>query len=106
MDYISQIIFMDNNFVHVFILVLPVIVSRSLHRNSGEWGGNFAGTLVNVREVLVNIVLGVRQSSPNFARLRQSSPNFAKLRHSSHEGAGRLVHPGTWGPDDVLQFSL
>ena len=48
--------------------------------------GTFAGTLVNVREVLVNVALWVRQSSPNFARLRQSS----------HEGARMLpVHPGT-----------
>ena len=47
--------------------------------------GTLAGTLVNVREVLVNMALWVRQSSPNFARLRQSS----------HEGARMLpVHPG------------
>ena len=48
--------------------------------------GTFTGTLVNVRKVLVNMVLKVRQSSPNFARLRQSS----------HEGARvLLVHHGT-----------
>ena len=54
--------------------------------------GTFAGTLVNVREVLVNMVLWVRQSSPKFAMLCQSS----------HEGARMLlVHPGAclnWGP--------
>ena len=45
----------------------------------------FAGTLVNVRDVLTNMVLSVCQSSPNFARLRQSS----------HEGALMLpVYPG------------
>ena len=48
--------------------------------------GTFTGTLVNVRKVLVNMVLRVRPSSPNFARLRQSS----------HEGARvLLVHHGT-----------
>ena len=46
----------------------------------------FAETLVKVRDVLVNMELWLRQSSPNFARLRQSS----------HEGARMLlVHPGT-----------
>ena len=40
---------------------------------------------MNVREVLVNTAVWVRQSSPNFARLRQSS----------HEGARMLpVHLG------------
>ena len=38
---------------------------------------------MNVREVLVNIVLWVRQSSPKFARVRQSS----------HEGAHMLLVP-------------
>ena len=48
--------------------------------------GTFAGTLVNVRDALVNMVLWVRQSSPEFAKLRQTS----------HEGAHMLlVHPGT-----------
>ena len=37
----------------------------------GRWG-TFGGTVVNVREVVMNMVLWVRQSSPNFARLRQS----------------------------------
>ena len=48
--------------------------------------GTFAGTLVNVTEELLNMVLWVRQTSPNFAKVRQSS----------HEGARiLLVHPGT-----------
>ena len=33
---------------------------RYFHRNSGECGGTFAGTLVNVREVLVNMALWVQ----------------------------------------------
>ena len=35
----------------------------------------FAGTLVNVREVLVNMTLWVRQSSPNFANVRDQKIN-------------------------------
>ena len=45
----------------------------------------FAGTLVNVRELILNMTLWVRQSSPNFAMLHQSS----------HEGARMLLeNPG------------
>ena len=39
--------------------------------------GTCAGTLVNVGEVLVNMALWVRQSSPELAKLRQASPKFA-----------------------------
>ena len=52
---------------------------------SPELWWTFAGTLVNVRELILNMMLWVRQSSPNFAMLRQSS----------HEGARMLpVYPG------------
>ena len=43
----------------------------------------FVGTLVNARELLVNVASCIRRSSPNFARLRQSS----------HEGAHMLQIP-------------
>ena len=36
-------------------------------------GGTFAGALVNVREVLVNMVLCVRQSSSKFTRVRMTA---------------------------------
>ena len=35
--------------------------------------GTFAGTLVNVTEVVVHIVLWVRQSSPRFAKVRMKA---------------------------------
>ena len=41
--------------------------------------GTFAGTLVNATEVLVNGVLWVRQSSPDFAKVRQSSHEGARI---------------------------
>ena len=41
--------------------------------------GTFAEPLVNVGEVLVNMVLWVRQSSPNFARLRQNSHEGVRI---------------------------
>ena len=49
--------------------------------------GTFAGTVANVREVLVNMVLSLLW-------VRQSLRNFARLRQSSHEGA-RAHAPGT-----------
>ena len=48
--------------------------------------GTFAATLVNVREVLVNMAMWVRQSLPTFARLQQSSNEGARMP---------LMQPGT-----------
>ena len=46
---------------------------------------------MNVRDVIVNMELWVRQSSPNFARLRQSSYEGVRML---------LVRPRTWPKRD------
>ena len=55
-----------------------------LQQSSGEPWGTFAGTLVNVRELILNLTFWARQTS------------LAMLRQSSHEGARMIpVYPGT-----------
>ena len=59
-------------------------------------GGTFTGTLVNAREVAVNMALWVHHSSPNFAwRLRQTShEGFAKVRMKARMALA--VWPNCW----------